>query len=109
MNEPIRVGDLVELVRGHSCLLELRGGAIFTVKELLPQTGGGWTCGKCGERDIATSDAYGASGLGPAHVKVDLPYINRTSGVSSIPLSFLKRIPPLEELEGQKRDEEITA
>lgn len=109
MDKPISVGDLVQVVRGHSCLMEVRLGAIFVVDGFTPALNGGWTCGRCGERDIASHDAYGATGLGAAPVKVDLPFAHLTNGRKSIPVSWLKRIPPIEELDDVTRDEEITA
>lgn len=94
MDEPINVGDLVMLVRGHECLMARHGGLIFRVAQLVPQRGGGWKCPKCGERDIGKNDAWGA---------------HWTMEDKGIPLSWLKRIPPLDELDDVQRDEEITA
>jgi hypothetical protein len=98
MSEPIKVGDLVMIVRGHDCLLRKRGFEPFVVLALIPQRAGGWKCGQCGERDLGKNDAYGARAGW-----------NKVSDDSSVPVSWLKRIPPLEELDDVKRDEEITA
>lgn len=107
MDKPISVGDLVQVVRGHSCLMERVGGYTFTVTDLVPAIGGGWTCGLCGERNIGRSDAYGAAGCPRPPTRIHLPYKHLTQGPMCIPVSFLKRIPPLEELEGEKRDEKL--
>ena len=84
MSEPIKVGDLVVVVRGHKCDV----GAVYRVSSIQKNVHG-WVCGVCGFRKLFHSawadrgDCYGA------------------------PLPWLKRIPPLEELEGEKRDEQI--
>ena len=93
-DRPIQVGDLVMIVRGHPCAVQIRGGMPYRVQEIVPQAGGGWTCNKCGERDIAKSDLYGAA-------------LWHTIPGNGIPLSFLKRIPPLDELEGQRTEETL--
>ena len=106
MDKPISVGDLVVVVRGHSCVVELLGGVPYKVDGIHRQVGGGWICNRCGTRDIAPEALYGASGHyvpnGTKLLKVGIP-------VGAIPTQWLKRIPPLGELEGEKRDEEITA
>lgn len=103
----IKVGDLVQVVRGHSCLMERVGGYTFTVTGLVQAIGGGWTCSICGERDIARHDAYGAAGCPRPPTRIHLPYAHLTKGKANIPLSSLKRIPPLEELEGERTQEDI--
>lgn len=92
-DKPISVGDLVMMVRGHECVLARAGGRPFVVTALVHPWGGGWHCGIC-HKDSAGPNEIGAAGLG------------RGDG---IPISWLKRIPPLDELESEKRDEEITA
>ena len=90
MSEPIKAGDLVRVVRGHECTI----GFMFVVSAILPQRNGGWWCPRCNTRDIARDEKWGASKDGSTH---------------GIPLPWLKRILPLGELDGEKRDEEITA
>lgn len=86
MSEPIKVGDLVQVVRGHECDLGNTGIALEI------ETWDFWSCPKCH-----------AFKRGPfLGVTMRLP-------VSGAPLSWLKRIPPLGELGDVKRDEEITA
>ncbi len=88
MSEPIKVGDLVVVVR-DCCDGELLG---FVGEVRLLHTDG-LRCLRCG----LVSGEHGAI--------VEF----RQSFHDKLPLSWLKRIPPLEELEGEKRDEEITA
>ncbi len=93
MNRPIQVGDLVVLVRGHGCILERHVGRVFTVLGLVAPVGGGWHCTWC-HKDSA----------GPNEIAAR---INEKPG--GIPLSWLKRIPPLSELEGEQSKEELHA
>ena len=90
MSEPIKVGDLVQAIRGHECVL----GFTFTVASIHGQQGGGWKCDRCGLIDLAPEEKYGAS---------------QDYGTHAIPLGWLKRIQPLAELEGEKHEEEIHA
>jgi hypothetical protein len=99
---PIQVGDLVMVVRGHSCVLDLLLGRPWRVTDIRKQIGGGWVCGRCKTRDIAPEAMYGAAGHG-------ISYRTPNSKPGGIPLQWLKRIPPLDELEGVKRDEEMVA
>jgi hypothetical protein len=87
MNEPISVGDLVQVVRWPCCG---RGnlGMIFTVGVIDNNL---FRC---------TPDGCGKEHKGPNAA---------LRGKIAAPLAWLKRIPPLSELEGEKRDEEITA
>ena len=98
MSGPIKEGDLVIAVRGHECLLARFGGVPFVVGAIVPQSGGGWHCSACGESDIAPEELWAANVTG----------LHRSKS-SGIPLGWLKRIPPLSELEGEKRDAEISA
>ena len=88
----IAVGDLVQVVRGHSCLLDAIGGQVYVVDALNPPQGGGWHCPVC-KQDNAGPDEIGAHA----------PWMRNPR--SGIPLSWLKRIPPLDELESTKTDE----
>lgn len=92
------------VIRGHSCVMELLGGMTYRVSELFPQQGGGWTCNRCGTRDLAPESPYGAGGNPwiPGMTKGHGPY-------GGIPVTWLKRIPPIEELETEKRMENANA
>lgn len=88
MDKPISVGDWVQVVKpmpccGHTTPMQ---GHIFQVSSF--QLDIGYRCEYCG----ASTDGTSASG---GERPVDVPR--------------LKRIPPLEELDDVKRDEEITA
>jgi hypothetical protein len=96
MSEPIKVGDLVMIVRGHECAVRLKGGIPYTVTAIVPQVGGGWYCNACNTKDHAPHDLFGAA-------------LWHTGHGNGMPLSWLKRIPPLSELDDVKNDEEITA
>lgn len=87
----IAVGDLVVVVRSHcEGFASEAAGVTFIVEEMynLPRP----MCTHCGVR-LSDCKAAGTKG----------------EGGWQIPLQFLKRIPPLSELEGEKRGEEITA
>ena len=94
-DKPISVGDLVQVVAPPLCP-EGRDkwlGHIFTVRSIgsasmMPRP---W-CSYCGSRDHLEGDVYAE----------DLP-------TRWFPLPRLKRIPPLEELEGEKREEKEPA
>ncbi len=101
--KPISVGDLVMVVRGHSCAIEVLGGVPFKVTNILQRTGTGWTCNRCMTPNIAGDVYYGVQGA-PV-----VKGVKRLSDHTSLPITWVKRIPPLEELEGEKRDERITA
>lgn len=86
-DKPISVGDLVQVVRGHSCEL----GEVGRVEAL--QTWRWWSCAHCGEGEYGSVFAAKV-GTDPA------------DGVATgYPVSWLKRIPPLEELEGEHTEE----
>jgi hypothetical protein len=92
MSEPIKVGDLVRVVRACDCK-PLRGyGTIFMVEKI--ETAFNLTCKHCSAviRD-GRPLAYGT--------------ISKGSGWH--PLAWLRRIPPLSELDDVRQDEEITA
>ena len=95
MTERISVGDLVMVVRGHECAVAILGGVPRRVYGFRPQTGGGWVCPSCRKRDIAPSATIGARLF--------------QGGDSAIPLAWLKKIPPLSELESEQRKEEVGA
>ena len=89
MSEPIKVGDLVIVVHPSGCCGGNNDiGTVFSV--LAIQINGGGNCEYCREM-------HGQK----------LCYA--CCGTFWWPLRRLKRIPPLSELEGEKRDEEITA
>lgn len=88
MSSAIKVGDLVVVVKpGRCCRNSL--GRIFTVADIERN----WTyCSGCKKR-LSDSELVARSDWpGTWH-----------------PVDSLKRIPPLSELEGEKREEEITA
>lgn len=86
--EPIKPGDLVVVLRGHCVDDHPATGIVRTVVALRSVTG---KCAKCGQR---TGNQMRAALSG------DAPWAEW-----HIPLPYLKRIPPLEELEGQKSEE----
>lgn len=89
MNKPISVGDVAVVVRWpHPCRSH-NIGKIFRVEYINPR---GVRCGNCGEELLT---AHGPSA--------------QTSDGRGAPLSWCKRIPPLDELDDVKHDEEITA
>ena len=91
MSEPIKVGDLVVQVRA-CCENEANRtqtcGIPFIVTAITANIGGCWKCRFGGKSLLYASGAP----------KVRLIYVG-----------WLKRIPPLSELEGEKRDAEISA
>lgn len=88
MSEPIKAGDLVVVVRGAECCGTSKTvGAVLTVKG--PAMHKTQRCGRCGDRRLTEDD------------------LRLSNGYTYKPYR-LKRIPPLSELEGEKRDEELT-
>ena len=80
MDKPIAVGDLVMVVRGHQCAIDLIGGLPFTVLQIVNPVNGGWTCPVCGMRSAGGNE----------------PAANRSGKDRvGIPLSWLRRIDPL--------------
>lgn len=101
MSEPIKIGDLVMLVRGHKCALDFKGGVPWQVTDIRMDEGFGMRCQICGQTGIG-KNALRAGGMGtPAGVK------GHPDG--GMPLSWLKRIPPLSELDAIKREEKEPA
>lgn len=93
MDKPISVGDLVQVVR--SCCTKRVNRPTFIVGEI--KGGGG----------IQFGYSYCSSCMTPMpNVYFAMPAGGMPVGQ---PLPWLKRIPPLDELEGVKHDEEITA
>ena len=86
MDKPIQVGDLVQIV--HSCCGEFIGTVATVISFKEPATG---PCATCGEK---------ASGL--IRAKFDREKFPLTA-----PVAWLKRIPPIEELEGQSTEEDL--
>lgn len=87
-DKPISVGDLVVVVKPTLCCGQLGKsfGAVFRVSHIRERTYS--RCAHCGSSAITLlADGWRAA----------------------ISLYRLKRIPPLSELEGEKRDEEIPA
>lgn len=92
MNKRIEVGDLVVIVRGHDCILRCWAGVPFRVEEIRQPVSGGWRCSMCG-RDLMGPNEPSA---GPFHR-------------GYVPISWLKRIPPLTDLERQDEREKVSA
>lgn len=89
MDRPIQVGDLVQVVRGHECDL----GDIFILKEIFFQHDG-WHCPHCG----ADGDDDGC----------DIGIKSRKGNIwEGVNMKFLKRIPPLSELESERTQENL--
>lgn len=86
MSEPIKPGDLVMQI--HSCCPRYLG-RIFKVGDVVTHL---FKCGSC------DTQGWGESRT--------MAY---TKNIASAPIEWLKRIPPLDEMEGVKNDEEITA
>ena len=100
MSEPIKVGDLVAVVKpGRARCCDGGLGAIFTVtsigKPLRSNGGTGWSCSFCGRSGNFTAPDTDAVAEG-------------LEGVTGIPVRRLKRIPPLSELEGERTQEDIS-
>jgi hypothetical protein len=87
MDKPISVGDLVVIVR-ECCGVDSELGSVFRVSA------------------ISTLTTYHDEGCGYFYrgLCVEADDGERPHG---IPIHWLKRIPPLSELEGEKRDEKI--
>lgn len=98
MSESIKVGDLVRVV--HACCGEFaQGRTIFQVYKFFDRlVGGGYDgfCMYCHAKMPHERQAFATPHLG-------------TDEAPTFPLSWLRRIPPLEELDDVKREEEITA
>lgn len=83
-------------VRGHSCVLQLLGGIPYRVTKMYAQVGGGWTCNICGTRDLAPEASHGAAGA------PKVSGVTNSNPYGGIPVTWLKRIPPIDELENEK-------
>lgn len=88
-DRPIQPGDLVIQVRGHSCALEMYGGKPFQVQAILYSLHG-FSCNKCRRTNVYPPADFVEP---PQH--------------GAIPLVWLKRIPPLGELEGRQDEHDI--
>ena len=89
MDKPLTRGDLcIVAFVDHACAEVLLGRIYTYVPRPVPHTG--TMCQKCGMRDIAVASE-------PCHLE--------STKQTSLPTRWLKRIPPLEELEGEKREE----
>lgn len=89
--KPIGVGDLVMVVR-CCCVWAVAGRPIFKVVEIDPginENGDLWQCEGCG--------------------KLMPPEPHAESDTTMHPVSWLKRIPPLEELDEVRQSDEVAA
>ena len=89
MAEPIKVGDLVMIVKPTPCGCTASLGRIYRVQSI-GLSRDPLECSICQAVLPQDTLAFGSKGRGSQPWR-------------------LKRIPPLDELEGEKRDEEITA
>lgn len=92
MNKPISVGDLVVIVRPSACPSAPANdslGYTFVVQQIAVEPGG--SCAYCGGVHLHSATHFAVEGR---------------NGWATY---RLKRIPPLEELESEKRDEVIHA
>lgn len=90
MSEPIKDGDMVVVVRWPCCAGDI--GYVFRVAEIITRTDVA-ICSFCRSRKGNTG----------------MPIKARSESGALFPLQWLKRIPPLSELDDIKKDEEITA
>ena len=86
MSEPIKAGDLVQVVRWPCCGVYL--GRVFRV-DFIGEGSSEYLCKKCG----------GAHGAATA--------MHAEDARNCFPVPYLKRIPPLSELEGQPTQQDI--
>lgn len=78
----IKKGDLVMVVRApHECAKKYIG-RIYTVTNLVAARGGGWTCGNCGEMNIAGDEPVAASAVDGGFAK------------GNVVISWLRKIDP---------------
>lgn len=97
MSEPIKEGDLVAVVRPTPCCASTVGmGSVYTVVHLGRFSLQCLCCGEVFEDETQAAQFFIEASPGKTYPTGHL-------------ISRLKRIPPLEELEGEKRDEEIAA
>ena len=88
-DKPINVGDLVICIRGRKCgCPSVSDGVVFKVTQIAPVGGPYSGCNHPGFGGFLAISG---------------------DRVHRVELCRLKRIPPLDELESEKRDEEITA
>lgn len=87
MNRPIQVGDLVQVVKPmHCCGGTNDLGRVFVVHEFYTDGSFCSNCGTPSNGELILFDSVGEDGAHPHR---------------------LKRIPPLEELEGQRTEEKL--
>lgn len=90
MDKPISVGDLVQVVRWPCCGISV--GYIYVVDRFAPVSSS--RCSSC--KAEVPSGSYAESAIDPSDGKR-----------WSTPIPWVKRIPPLSELEGEKTQEDI--
>ena len=90
-DKAISVGDLVQVVRVDKCRCQGTLGSIFKVKAIISQWPFGRICNGCGDRRALNE-----------------PHAEDEADGTVAPLWRLKRIPPLSDLEGETRKEELT-
>ena len=87
-DRPIQKGDLVMIVRGHSCVLNKLGGIPFVVTGFMNPRGGGWRCSRCltmsaGPNELGVTGDIGLRGgaapvswllrIDPSNLSEDIP------------------------------------
>jgi len=92
-DKPISVGDLVQVVRWGKCRCNGRLGLIFRVSSMGEWDAGGF-CSNCKTQSVI-----------PPGVK--FTYARAEGMAAYAPVHWLRRIPPLDDLEGEKRDEKL--
>jgi hypothetical protein len=89
MSEPIKVGDLVQVIH-QCCALDSELGSIFVISRIEMRHG---ICPGCGYTSASAFEPMAMESGCPGHV----------------PVKWLKRIPDFPELADERHDEEITA
>ena len=88
MSEPIKVGDVVMIVRWpHACQGGKYLGRVYTVHFLFDHS----TCSRCNHTFWQTVGALDVEG----------------PGVGAVPLAWLKKIPPLDEIQRDRLTDEV--
>ena len=91
MSERIEVGDLVMVVRGHSCNLETYGGIVFTVLAIVSVSKNIWKCYNGHSVDIGRK------------------FVVQVEESIGLPIDWVKKISPIPEPDSVENREELTA
>lgn len=93
-DRPIQVGDLVQVIRSSHVCGEAHLGRIFAV-EKMPMPNPGVECLICGAKNVALRNT-------PV-----VGFSCKPGKLGYMPASWVRRIPPLDELEGEKQKEDL--